>query len=166
MIRRETASDESAVNAVQMAAFPTDSEARLVDGLRSSGDLAVSLVFERPSGSVVGHIAFSPVKIDPPAGVTGVGLAPVAVLPGFQSQGIGSQLIRRGLDACRDIGAEFVVVLGEPAYYGRFGFVAASSRGLGNEYGVDDPFMVFELKSGCLSGIQGTVRYCGAFANL
>jgi predicted N-acetyltransferase YhbS len=73
-----------------------------------------------------------------------VGLAPVGALPEHQGRGIGTQLIREGLHACREAGYRAAVVLGEPGYYSRFGFEQASGKGLGNEYGVDEHFMVAE----------------------
>ncbi len=86
-------------------------------------------------------------------------LAPVGVLPEYQNRGIGSRLIRAGLETCGEAGYDAVVLLGEPGYYSRFGFERASDYGLGNEYGVDEPFMVAPLKSGALDGASGTVRY-------
>jgi putative acetyltransferase len=88
-----------------------------------------------------------------------VGLAPVGVLPEHQGRGIGTQLIREGLQACREVGYGATVVLGEPGYYSRFGFERASGKGLGNEYGADDHFMVVELSNRALDGVSGTVRY-------
>ena len=109
----------------------------------------------------MGHVLFSPVQVDgrgfdPPIMV---GLAPVAVLPEHQGRGIGAHLIREGLQACREAGYGAAVVLGEPGYYTRFGFEQASGKGLGNEYGVDDHFMVAELRNGALDGVSVTVRY-------
>jgi putative acetyltransferase len=111
--------------------------------------------------SGAGHIAFSPVRLD---GQTveehGVGLAPVAVLPDDQGRGIGSRLIRDGLAACERAGYGFVVVLGEPAFYRRFGFDRADRRGIGNEYGAEEAFMVLELRNHVLlPGRGGVVRY-------
>ena len=166
MIRAENAADVSAIRAVHESAFPTGVEAELVDRLRERGHLLVSLVAEC-EGSIIGHVAFSPVTLEPPRpGAAGVGLAPVAVVPSRQRQGIGSELINAGIAACREAGYAFVVVLGDPPYYPRFGFQKASSLGLGNEYGVDDPFMAMELKPGCLSGSTGLVRYGPEFADL
>jgi putative acetyltransferase len=113
-------------------------------------------------GRVVGHILFSPVTVEI-GSKKGLGLAPVAVLPSFQSQGIGSNLIKAGLEVAKDRGYDFVVLLGEPEYYQRFGFEKASSFGLGNEYGVDEPFVALALRSGGLEGISGIVKYESEF---
>lgn len=132
MIRCGAECDAGSVRMVHLAAFPGDDEAGLVDLLRDNGHLSVSIVAEENSG-IVGHIAFSPVTV---AGlnVAAVGLAPVAVLPEFQKQGIGSELIRAGLQACQEAGIRIVVVLGEPDFYQRFGFRPAHLVGLENEY--------------------------------
>jgi putative acetyltransferase len=163
-IRPEEPADSAAIRSVLEAAFPTAAEARLVDSLRDGGHLLISLVAEE-DGAIVGYVAFSPVRIDGEAiqGI-GLGLAPLAVLPGFQSQGIGSRLVREGLAACRRAGYGFVVVLGGPAYYRRFGFDRAGGRGLGNEYGADEEFMALELRDGAIPGRGGVVRFGPEFA--
>lgn len=121
-IRPEQPDDYRAVHRVHAAAFPTEAEANLVDRLRQAGKAIVSLVAE-VDGSVVGHVLFSPVTIQGEAAVyTGLGLAPVAVLPAHQNQGIGGQLITQGLAVCRQLGQPWVVLLGHPSYYPRFGF--------------------------------------------
>jgi putative acetyltransferase len=156
--------DAIAVREVHMRAFDgRGEEARLVELLHDARAAPVSLVAAaEPDGRVVGHILFSPVRIDGPPGSnppTMVGLAPVGVLPEYQGRGIGSRLIREGLEACREAGYGAAVVLGEPGYYSRFGFEQASRKGLGNEYGVDEHFMVAELSRGALDGVGGMVRY-------
>jgi putative acetyltransferase len=108
-------------------------------------------------GAVVGHVLFSPVTV---AGAPdGIGLAPLAVLPAHQRRGVGSALVREGLEACRRLGCPFVVVLGHPGYYPRFGFRRAAGAGLGNEYGADEAFMVLALRPGSLPAGGGLVRY-------
>lgn len=132
-----------------------------MDDLRATGQLVISLVAE-DDGELVGHIALSPVSL---AGSTGgIGLAPLAVLPDRQRRGIGGQLIRAGLAECARAGFGWVVVLGDAAYYRRFGFVRASSLGLDNEYGADENFMVQELRPEALPATAGLVRYGPAFA--
>jgi len=86
------------------------------------------------------------------------------VPPEFQRQGIGSKLIREGLERCRQAGYDAVVVLGDPAYYSRFGFVRAADFGLQNEYGVHDEFMVLPLRRGALDGVSGMVTYLPEFS--
>ena len=134
-----------------------------MDALREANRLLVSLVAEA-SGVPVGHAAFSPVSLDSAPGLSGgVGLAPLAVLPAFERRGIGSQLVRHGLAECSRLGCAYVVVLGAPAYYRRFGFSPASQYGLGNEYGAGDEFMALELCEGGLPRLPGTVRYAPEF---
>lgn len=144
------------------AAFPSDAEARLVDALRAARRAALSLVAEH-DGQVVGHVLFSPVKSNRGRGL---GLAPLAVLPRHQRQGIGAALIRAGIEACRAGGYDYAVVLGDPGYYRRFGFRRALDLGLQNEYGAQDEFMVLELRLGGLAGVTGLVKYCREFAAL
>jgi putative acetyltransferase len=160
-VRPEEPGDQDAIRAVHQAAFPTPAEARLVDALRAAGKLSISLVAER-YGVVVGHIAFSPVEVNGAAG--GLGLAPVAVLPVCQRKGVGQQLILAGLGYCKGEGAPFVVVLGHPTYYPRFGFAPAAPLGLSNEYGATDAFMAIELRPGGIPAGGGLVRYGPEFA--
>lgn len=160
IIRAETEADHSAVYEVNECAFGREGEADLVDALRRNAQPQISLVAEL-DGRVVGHIFFSPVSIESEASkFTALGLAPMAVLPEFQNQSIGSQLVRRGLEECRGIGHDVVVVLGHPDYYPRFGFVTAKQKGLSCEYAVpDEAFMVAELIAGALEGRRGLVKY-------
>lgn len=162
-VRPERPGDEPAIYAVHAASFPTDAEARLVDRLREAGRLAVSLVAEI-DGVVVGHIAFSPVTTV--SGATGAGLAPVAVVEAHRRHGIAAALVRAGLEACRAVGFGWAVVLGEPAYYGRFGFRAAAEFGLSDEYGGGPAFQALELVPGELPMGAGRARYAPEFAGL
>ncbi|HYQ59862.1 MAG TPA: N-acetyltransferase [Desulfatiglandales bacterium] len=165
-IRTEEPTDVEVIRSIHQSAFPTEAEARLVDRLREESKLALSLIAEVKEHAV-GHVAFSPVFVGPQSsGNQGLGLGPVAVLPEWQGNGIGEKLITRGIEDCRRDGYSFVVVLGEPEYYERFGFRRASLFGLGNEYGVDDPFMALELRLGGLPKVPGIVRYVKVFSEV
>ena len=159
VIRREIPRDIPLIHGVNAAAFDTTAEARLVDALRAAGAATLSLVAEE-RGEIVGHILFSPVTIEGRPGLDVVGLAPMAVVPARQRQGIGSRLVREGLAELRQKGCVGVVVLGHPRYYPRFGFVPASRLGLRCEYdSPDEAFMALELVPGALAGPPGLVRY-------
>jgi putative acetyltransferase len=145
LIRPELPADYAAVAAIHISAFPTDAESKVVNAIRENGNAVISLV-AIADDKVIGHILFSPVTTHPPTPEKGLGLAPVAVLPAYHKQGIGSQLIRAGLEQCRKLGYDYAVVLG-PKYYMRFGFEKASAFGLQNEYGVDDEFMVTKFNA-------------------
>jgi putative acetyltransferase len=160
-IRNEEAKDIEAVREILRRAFPTEAESRLVDALRINGKAVVSLVAVQ-DGQVLGHILFSPVTTTPPSEAKGVGLAPVAVHPEVQSQGIGSRLIREGLHRCAELGYDYGVVLGDPNYYQRFGFERASQSGMQNEYGVDHEFMLIRFTD--QGPAQGLVKYAPEFA--
>ena len=160
-IRPERSDDVGGIRVVNLAAFDTALEADLVDALRQQASPVISLVAEQAEG-IVGHILFSPVTLSGHPDLTLVGLAPMAVVPSHQRRGIGSALVRAGLDACRTFDA--VVVLGHAGYYPRFGFVPASRFGIRCEYDVpDDVFMVREMVPGRLDGKHGTIRYHAAF---
>ena len=164
-IRDERAGDEDAIRRVHLDAFGGDLEARLVDLLRERRKGVVSLVAVE-SGDVVGHILFSPVTIDGAESARALGLAPVGVRPANQRAGVGAALIREGLNRSATAGYDFVVLVGAPAYYTRFGFHAAKPHGLDNEYGVNDEFMVLELRERSLERVSGLVRYAPEFAEV
>jgi putative acetyltransferase len=112
---------------------------------------------------VVGHILFSRMWIDAPAGlIPAAALAPVAVSPPHQRQGIGGELIRYGLDVLRGAGERIVIVLGHPEYYPRFGFSSELARPLESPF-PREAYMALELVSGALDGIRGRVVYAQAF---
>ncbi len=141
-ITDEARDDHAGVEAVVGAAFPTDAEARLVAVLRQAGHATVSLV-ARLRGDLVGQVLFSPVTIeaDGQTLARGLGLAPVSVAPPHQRNGIGSALIRTGLERAAQV-VPFCVVLGDPGYYARFGFRPASVFGVTSEYDAGDAFMM------------------------
>jgi putative acetyltransferase len=164
LVRWERQADRAAVFNINARAFGSPDEARLVDALRQSARPQISLVALR-EGRVTGHIFFSPVTVGSgPGAWEAIGLAPMAVEPEWQKQGIGSELVRAGLAACQSIRRPVVFVLGHPEYYPRFGFRPAPPLGLhfrGAEY--DPAFMVAELETGCLAGRTGEVRYLPDF---
>jgi putative acetyltransferase len=165
-VRRETIADRPGVRAVEVAAFGHDAEADLVQGLRLAARTYVGIVACEDL-EVLGHAALTEVTLEPENGVRGLGLAPVAVMPDRQRSGIGSALVRSALDEARRSGAAFVVVLGEPAYYGRFGFRPASAFGLRSEYDeAGDAFQVIELAPGALRDVEGFVRFRPEFAGV
>lgn len=164
-IRPEHTGDVIAVRQVNERAFGRAAEADLVDALRGSAG-SISLVTTM-AGRVIGHIMFTPVTLDEAADVRAAGLAPMAVLPGHQRAGIGAQLIRAGLAACRDQGYAAVVVVGHPEYYPRFGFTPAHEYGLQCEFPVPpEAFMVAVLDAQVLPHLTGVVRYRPEFAQL
>lgn len=166
-VRPEAGSDIAAIRRVHTEAFGQSDEADLVDALRAAGALRVALVAVEDS-VVVGHIACSPVVVRGGANtLNALGLAPMAVLPGWQRRGIGARLVRAGLTACGQTPHGLVFVLGAPKFYGRFGFKPASSLGLTWEHGgPPDAFMVQALRQGMLPGIRGVVAYRPEFDGL
>lgn len=162
MIRAATPADAEAIAALNRAAFRGEEEVGIVERLRSDGLVAVEQVAEHGE-EIVGHILLSwlPTMIDGRA-VKALALAPMAVRPGVQKQGVGGRLIAAALDEARGVGAEAVIVLGHPDYYPRFGFSAALARNLAAPFS-GDAFMALELVPGALVGAQGSVSYPSAF---
>ena len=160
IIRHEEPGDRVAVRRVNEAAFGGSGEANAIDALRERGQLVLSLVAVQDQ-QVVGHLLFTPAIIEAPDRVwPALGLAPLAVLPEYQRLGIGTALMKHGLEECRQSGYERVIVLGHVAYYPRFGFEPAHRYGISNEFGVTgDAFMVLELHPGALRGVSGVARY-------
>ncbi len=153
-------------------AFGQNEEADLVDRLRCMEALVISLVSVdnaqiagADADGIIGHLAFSPVSVEQTkTPISMLGLAPVAIVPSYQRQGIGSKLIEAGLTKCHREGVDLVVVLGHPWYYPRFGFRPAHLMGLTSEYNSSrEAFMVLELTPGVLSNCAGLVRYHHAF---
>ena len=164
-VRPEQPGDEAAIRDLNDAAFGQPDESRIIDVLRKSGRVVLSLV-AIDGAEIVGHILFTPVTIDS-ASVRALGLGPMAVAPAFQRGGVGSTLVREGLRECRRRGYDAVVVVGHPRFYPRFGFRRGSEYGLRSEFDVpDDVFMVAELNTGALSGGTGLVKYAPEFSSL
>ena len=165
-IRTESKEDVEQIFALNARAFPSEEETRLVVRLRDAANPFVSLIAEE-DGQIIGHILFTPVTLDSDSGLSMLGLAPMAVAPEYQNSGIGSQLVEAGLEQCRKINTDAVVVLGHSEYYPRFGFVSSVNYGIKSEYEVpDEVFMALELVPGSLKDKQGIISYHPAFAGL
>ena len=160
-IREERADDIHQVSSVNDAAFGQPTEGHIVDRLRGADGEVVSLVAVLDE-KVVGHIFFSSVTVETELGlIKGVGLAPMAVVPGHQREGVGSKLVTEGLKKIRKEGYPFVVVLGHETYYPRFGFRPASEYGLKCQWeGVpDEVFMASIYDKDRMKSVSGTVYY-------
>ncbi|MEX1231038.1 MAG: N-acetyltransferase [Planctomycetaceae bacterium] len=166
MIRDEEPRDIADVRRINEGAFETPAEARLVDALQEQVASLISLV-AIVDDAVVGHILFSPVTLEGHPQLKLAGLAPMAVLPSHQRQGIGTALVTAGLERCREAGYDAVVVLGHPGFYLRFGFVPASRFEIRSEYDVpDEVFMIAELRPHALDGVSGVIRFHTAFKDV
>jgi len=167
IIRQETPSDIAAIHAVNKQAFDNrEAEAGLVNAIRNTENFIpeLSLVAEE-NGQIVGHILFSRIHIETENGqVSALALAPMAVLPEYQKQRIGSEVVRRGLNECKRLGHAIVIVLGHTAYYPRFGFSAALAKSLECPFGdCGDAWMALELIPNALQRVRGKVIYPPAF---
>src|SRR5687768_5285082 len=163
-IREESPDDISAIRRVNELAFGQAAEADLVDRLRHACPDTLSLVAE--DGGILGHIFFSPVQAGGAGdAVIGMGLAPMAVLPDRQRRGVGSELVRRGVEILRQRGCPFVVVVGHPQYYPRFGFEPASKHRIASQWdGIPDAaFMVLVLDPHAMAGLSGVAKYRNEF---
>jgi putative acetyltransferase len=164
IIREEQPADIVKIWEVNVEAFETKAEANLVNLLRDSGCAFISLVAETET-KVVGHILFTPVELSGNKNNLKImGLAPMAVLSQYQNKGIGSELVKTGLERCISVGCDAVVVLGHPGYYPKFGFVPSVKYGIKSEYDVpDEVFMILELTPGSLKHHEGVIKYHEAF---
>ncbi len=158
-IRPELPADYQAIRDVNRLAFEGVVEANLVDALRDGGFVDVSLVAEI-NATIVGHILFSGVNlVTDTETLTITSLAPMAVLPSHQRQGIGSMLVETGLKCCQVLGHRIAVVLGHPNFYTKFGFSAELADGITSPFGGGDAWMALELAAGSLAGVVGRIEY-------
>ena len=164
-IRHEKPADIPLIYSVIEQAFKRDAEARLADKLRQACAEYLSLVAD-DNGTIVGHIMFTPVLIKNGAETQGMGLAPMTVLPPVQRQGIGAQLITAGLQLLQEKGCPFVIVLGHPDYYSRFGFQPASRFNIKSQWEdvPDEAFMVFILDDKNMKNVSGIATFRNEFS--
>jgi putative acetyltransferase len=159
--------DAAAIFAIHRAAFAGEDEAKLVDALTADGHAVVSLVAD-DGGEIVGHVLLSGAEIvDGKAATPCLALAPLAVTPSRQRQGIGARLVEASLAQARRSGHGIVIVLGHPEYYPRFGFAPASTFGIRCPFEAPaEAFMALALRPGALEGVRGVVRYAPPFAGI
>jgi len=161
-IRLEESIDWPAIYAIYDAASAQTAEADLVRNMDRDGDLILSLVAY--DGKPAGHIAYSHLALHETPSVKACVLAPLAVSPSFQHQGVGTALVRESLQRLTDDGFDLVVVLGEPSYYGRFGFDPKLAQNLKTPY--DGPYLQALALSDDGKRAHGPVAYARAFAEL
>lgn len=165
LVRSPLPQEADAVLAIHRAAFGREDEARLVAALRAAGRDAFERVAEL-DGTLAGHVLFSPVRIAHGDDGLSLGLAPMAVAPARQRQGVGTALLDASLRELATTPYRAVVVLGDPAFYSRAGFRPAATVGLHDSYGGGDAFMVLPLRAGGLDGYRGQVDYAPEFTSL
>lgn len=160
-IREENESDYTAIKNVNDKAFNQPQEGIVIGKIRNSGSPFISLVAEIDK-KIVGHVFFSPAEIENNGEkITGMGLAPVAVLPGYQKQGIGKMLINEGIHLIKKQSIPFIIVLGHEHYYPKFGFETASKYGIKCQWqGIpDEAFMILLLDKAKMKNVHGIARY-------
>lgn len=163
-VRRAGPADASAIRQIHLAAFPTPAEADLVERLERDRDSIVSLVAEQ-DGRPAGHILLSRMRVaEDGRDWRALGLGPVAVLPDLQRKGLGSALIRAALAEAKEAGEELVFLVGDPAYYRRFGFAAETAAPFDSPY-AGSHLMALALSDSPLP-VRGRADYPPAFAAL
>lgn len=159
VIRNEEPGHQAAVREIVEAAFARTAEADLVEQLHADGDVAISLV-AMEEDEIIGHVVFSRMT----APFRAIGLAPISVAPSEQGRGVGSLMIEAGLKRAATEGWDAVFVLGDPSFYGRFGFETRLAAGFTSPYA--GPYFMVKPVGGPLSAITGDVDYAPAFSRL
>ncbi|EKN5102724.1 N-acetyltransferase [Yersinia enterocolitica] len=163
LIRVEIPVDAPGIDALLRKAFKDDDEAELVQQLREDGLLTLGIVATDDEGGVVGYAAFSPVDVGG-EDRQWVALAPLAVEEGLRRQGLAEKLVYEGLDSLNEFGYAAVVVLGDPAYYQRFGFVPAARHQLICRWpDTEEAFQVYALAEDALTDADGEVVFSAPF---
>ena len=159
-IRHEKPEDTLLVYSVLERTFKRDAEAKLAEKLRRACADHLSLVAD-DNGTIVGHIMFTPVLIQNNKVIQGMGLAPMAVLPSRQRRGIGTLLVQSGLQILKEKGSPFVIVLGYPDYYPRFGFQPASRFNIKSQWDdvPDEAFMILVLDDEAMRNVSGIASF-------
>lgn len=162
-VRAENEEDHEEVRKLNESAFGTSTEADLIAKLREDARPFISLVADK-GGSIIGHVMFSPATLGGHPELNLMALAPMAVAPKEQGQGVGSALVRAGLAECRKRGIGAVALIGHPEYYPRFGFLPGAQYGIASEFDAPpEAFMVIELQPNYLRNASGTLRFHDAF---
>lgn len=165
LIRKEKKDDYKEIHHVNLVAFGQENEAKLVEDIRKNPNIFIpelSLVAISDQLKLVGHILFSKINIKSETGKAyeSLSLAPMAVLPEFQKQGIGGMMVKEGLKRAKELGYDSVIVLGHKEYYPKFGFKPAKLWDIIPSFEVpSEVFMALELKESVLQQISGTVYY-------
>lgn len=163
LIRAEAAADSFGIEALLKHAFPTDEEAKLVGSLRENGSITLSIVASDDDGRIVGSAVFSPVTLSE-VDHGWQGLAPVAVHEDYRNQGIAEKMIKEGLNTLLEFGYPACVVLGDPAYYSRFGFSCAQTHRFRCQWDLPAGiFQVLDLTGDSFNGLSGLIEYCAEF---
>jgi len=163
LIRSEIGIDAASIDSLLRRSFPTSAEAELVQQLREDGLLTLGVVATDDDGQVLGYAAFSPVTLND-EDRQWVGLAPLAVDESVRRQGVGKQLIYEGLDTLNEFGYAAVVVLGDPAFYGPYGFEPAARHQLHCRWeDTEAAFQVYKLADDAFDGVEGRIEFSAPF---
>jgi len=166
LIRTEAPADILAIDRLLKSTFETEAEANLVMKLRENSRRTLSLVGCNDEGEVVGYVLFSPVTLEG-SDLNWQGLAPLAVDEKYRNQGLAAEMVKEGLSSLREFGYPACVVLGNPAYYGRFGFIDSEKHQMRCQWDVPQgAFQVLSLVEGEFDHRSGLIEYCPEFSEL